>query len=217
MAQAQRGESLAYYRRAVKDKAQLAFLLPYLCGCVFTLACKGGLPPERGAAISGYYMTKIADMTSVEAFAACVDELQLAFAREVRRYQRLHTDCALVNQCLAYIDSHIEQPFQLNSLAQACGYSTSRIQHLFPQYTGMTVTAYVRREKIERAKFLLKCTDLSCSAVGQRLSFCSQSYFIQIFKQETGIAPAAYRRAAMADLGQSWSNAQNATKPGKPV
>ena len=83
-------------------------------------------------------------------------------------------------------------------------YFTNQMRHLqtSPQYslhvhcskeTGLPFSEFVRKRRIESAKSLLRDTDLSASEIAETLAFSSQSYFIRIFKAETGMTPGAYR------------------------
>lgn len=182
-----------YNTNPTVEDNMLGVLLPYLCGFLTMAATSGGLPLERSAAISGHYLTKVPEMTDIETFLHCIDEMEIVFAQEVFRHKSYHTGNQAIDRCLTYIYEHIDQPIRLGDLAQICGYSPSRTQYLFSRYTGATVTDYVRREKVKKAKFLLTYTDLSCAAIGQKLSFCSQSYFIKVFKKETSFTPAQYK------------------------
>ncbi len=48
---------------------------------------------------------------------------------------------------------------------------------------------YIRRQRLEQAKALLKDTDLEICEVSDRLRFCSPSYFSEQFKSEYGVSP----------------------------
>ena len=52
---------------------------------------------------------------------------------------------------------------------------------------------YIRTEKIEEAKRLLRFTDKPLSAIGAFLGFSSQGHFIGVFRKATGITPGEYR------------------------
>ena len=188
-------DDLVYFHKAVENGADLSIFLAYICGYLAKAAGSGGLPLERSAAISSHYLARFPTVNSIEDFVGCIDELMLVFAQEVQRYKSYRTGHPAMDQCLAYIYERIDYPISLADLAQVCGYSESRLQHIFPRYTGTTVTGYIRREKVKKAKFLLEHTDLSCASVGQKLSFCNQSFFIKTFKQETGMTPTQYKRS----------------------
>lgn len=185
-----------YYRNAILDHAMLPLLFAHLCGCCLMLSYEGGLPLSRAAAISTKYMNMCQDITSVEDFVARLQEMQTEFTGEVAFATRISSGSHTVDLCKHYIHEHANEKISLDALAEASGYSLSRLQHIFRQFTGMSLTAYIRKEKIEKACLLLRYSDESSSAISQKLSYCSQSYFIRQFQEETGMTPARYRRNA---------------------
>ena len=64
---------------------------------------------------------------------------------------------------------------------------------MFKNETGDSVSAYIRKQKIETAKRLLKYSDYSLIDIANRLSFSSQSHFIQQFRELVGMTPKKYR------------------------
>ena len=193
---AQRANDLRYYKELMEEEASLHIFLVYVCGYLAKASGSGGVPLERSSAIAGHYLSKFPFVDSIEGFVDTTNELMQVFAQEVHRHKSYHTGHQAVDACLAYIYEHIDQPISLDDLSRACGYSSSRLQHLFPQYTGRSISDYIRQEKISKAKFLLTHTDLSCAAVGQKLSFCNQSYFIKTFKKAAGMTPAQYKASS---------------------
>lgn len=187
-------EKEAYFRKIAADTGLLPYTFSYLCGCTQILACEGGLPLNRAAAVSTKYLRKASAINSLPAFLQLLQQMQLEFSNEVFLHKRFNSGNAAVNDCLRYIYEHVNEPVRISDLSRISGYSPSRLQHLFTRYIGHSVSEQIRLEKIEKACFLLKHTDLTCAAISQKLSFCSQSYFITRFKKEKGITPDGYRR-----------------------
>ncbi len=187
----------AYYRETLPDSSMLPLVLSHLCGCMLMISCEGGLPLGRGAAISGKYLKTAAEIKQVDPFLSVLRQMTYEFANEVCLYKRFCTGSRVVNQCMRYIYEHVQEKIDLAALTRICGYSPSRLQHLFRQYAGMSVTDYIRREKIEKACLLLRHTEMPCALIGQKLAFASQSHFIRQFQREKGITPAKYRKKAM--------------------
>ena len=67
------------------------------------------------------------------------------------------------------------------------------LSRLFKKETGISVSAYIREQKIEIAKNLLRYSDYSMIDIANRLSFSSQSHFIQQFREAVGMTPKKYR------------------------
>ena len=57
----------------------------------------------------------------------------------------------------------------------------------------LTVNKYIRRKRLERAKLLLKTTDLNISQISEEIGISSVSYFSKIFKEEYGKKPSKFK------------------------
>lgn len=64
----------------------------------------------------------------------------------------------------------------------------------FKQYTGKTVTEYIRTVKMNRACEFLKTSDISILELSNMLGYASLSHFNRIFKNHTGVTPSVYRK-----------------------
>ena len=65
--------------------------------------------------------------------------------------------------------------------------------HNFKEYTGKTVNEYLTEYRIYIAKQLLEDTEKSILEIALECGFNEASYFIRIFKRQTGISPLKYR------------------------
>ena len=63
----------------------------------------------------------------------------------------------------------------------------------FKQREKMTLDRYVRQLRIERAKQLLKGTDLSAERISQLSGFSLRPYFYRVFGEMTGMTPLQFR------------------------
>ena len=81
----------------------------------------------------------------------------------------------------------------IEDLADELGVSANYLSRLFKKETGTSVSAYIREKKINMAKNLLRFSDCSMIDIANRLSFSSQSHFIQQFREVVGMTPKKYR------------------------
>jgi two-component system response regulator YesN len=79
-------------------------------------------------------------------------------------------------------------------VAAAAGLSVSRALHLFKQETGATLSAYIARQRIDYARYLLHDTDRSMAEIGSECGFYDQSHFTRTFYALEGVTPLRYRR-----------------------
>ena len=59
----------------------------------------------------------------------------------------------------------------------------------------MSVAGYIREKKVQRAKVLLESTKLEVREIAEELAFNTPNYFIQSFREITGMSPAQYRKS----------------------
>lgn len=89
-------------------------------------------------------------------------------------------------------------------LAQAAGCSLSALNRLFRDGLGDTPAAWLRRQRLSRAKRRLCAGDEDVTAIAIDLGFPSSQHFATSFRQATGLTPSAFRhkaRQALASTG----------------
>ncbi len=99
-----------------------------------------------------------------------------------------------VAQALRYIRENATQPLGINEIAYAAAISRRSLEIRFKKAMGRTVHDELRRVRLDRAMQLLAETHLSLAGIAAASGFNTPSYLAQIFKQETGMTPAQYRR-----------------------
>ena len=88
---------------------------------------------------------------------------------------------------------HPEEEITLSLLADKVGYSENYLGRKFKAEMHMPINAYLRKARVEKAKMLLLFTNESIQDIADELHFCSQSYFAEAFRKETGLSPLEYR------------------------
>ena len=81
----------------------------------------------------------------------------------------------------------------LDSLAQTCGLSVSRLAHLFRLQTGTTPQRFLELQRINRAKQLLELTALSVKEIAREVGYENPLYFSLRFKRFARVSPRGYR------------------------
>ena len=100
-----------------------------------------------------------------------------------------------IQQVLEFIRAHLDENLSLETLAQEVGFSSYHFARLFRQATGASLHQMVLRQRIERAQRLLRDTELPLAQVANECGFAHQSHLTQVFKQQLGCTPGAYREA----------------------
>jgi transcriptional regulator GlxA family with amidase domain len=82
----------------------------------------------------------------------------------------------------------------LEVLAAECGLSVGHFVRLFRSSVGEPPHRWMLRQRVERAKSLLRDSPLSLAEVALACGFCDQSHFTRCFKEICGVSPGAWRR-----------------------
>lgn len=103
----------------------------------------------------------------------------------------------LAHQVRSQLDqalSGASQSIAIRPLLSKMGNSYEHLARVFRQQYGLTPMDYVQSIRIERAKHLLRHTDMKILAVADRVGYEDAIYFSKLFKRLTGISPGQFRR-----------------------
>jgi AraC family L-rhamnose operon transcriptional activator RhaR len=91
------------------------------------------------------------------------------------------------------LEADLERAWELRDLAREACLDPSYLVRLFKAVTGLPPMAYLSRERLERAAYLLLSTDRTVSAVGAAVGWADPNYFARRFRAHFGVSPSAYR------------------------
>jgi len=96
-------------------------------------------------------------------------------------------------RAIEYIDENLREDLTLPNIAQSVAISAGHFAHAFRQTTGLPPHRFVLERRIERAKTLLRETDLPITEIAQRVGCASHSHFSVMFHRTTGLTPRDFR------------------------
>ncbi len=99
-----------------------------------------------------------------------------------------------VRKMIEYIDKNFTRKPTSEEVSRVCGLSTSRCLHLFKEETGMSLSEYIKKRRVDYVKYLLLNTDISLGGCAIEVGFFDQSHFTKTFKQVEKIPPSQFRR-----------------------
>jgi transcriptional regulator GlxA family with amidase domain len=91
-------------------------------------------------------------------------------------------------------DGRYADPLDLHSLARAAHVSPRHFSRSFRRTFGETPYQYLLTRRIERARHLLRTTDLRVAEVCLAVGFTSVGSFTTTFRRHVGVSPTTYRR-----------------------
>lgn len=92
-----------------------------------------------------------------------------------------------------YIQVHLEQDVALSDIAGVLNLSQYHFCRLFKQSTGLAPHQYLTQCRIDRAKQLLRTTQLTITEVAFAVGFNNHSSFTRLFRQYIGMTPKEFR------------------------
>jgi LacI family transcriptional regulator len=139
--------------------------------------------------------------------AALLDRMMSGEAVEARAYRFepssvvvrassdvLAIDDAEVSQTIRFIREHACEGITVDDILNHVPMSRRMLEARFKKLIGRTLHDDIDRVQLDRAKELLRETDLSLPEVARRAGYRHPEYLSVVFKKKTGITPGEFRR-----------------------
>jgi len=135
--------------------------------------------------------------TSKELYSLLLDFSQSLTPLPDSRY----TEAAgMGKEMILYLEDHYGEDISLDDLAGQFRRTPEYLCGIFKAATGETISHYLRRIRIHRAKVLLmERPDAPLREIAEACGFRSLSYFGKVFRETTGFTPQGYRLGARAE------------------
>jgi AraC family transcriptional regulator len=92
------------------------------------------------------------------------------------------------------VHAKIEDDLGLDEMAESVGLSTAHFARMFRKSTGETPHQFVLRQRLARAKAMLRAPDARVLDVAVACGFKTQQHFAQVFRDAWGASPTEYRQ-----------------------
>jgi transcriptional regulator GlxA family with amidase domain len=126
---------------------------------------------------------------------------QLPYAAMPRRVQKSD---AVIGSCQAWIAQNYVCANPVATMAEHAGLKPRTFARRFRSATGYLPMDYVHALRIEEAKQLIETEIAGIDDVGFKVGYEDPTFFRRLFKRQTGLTPAAYRRkfAGILSMGK---------------
>lgn len=99
-----------------------------------------------------------------------------------------------LKEAVGYIDEHFSsEDISLNRVAQEVNISANYLSAVFSQEMGTTFVEYLTSKRMEKARELLRTTELRSGEVAVAVGYKDPHYFSFLFKKTQGCTPRDYR------------------------
>lgn len=162
--------------------------------------------PEEKTDVVGYAKSQNID---AEKLSTAHEKLTLLTEKQVQATCNVLQSCALqfwltdailmrrdelAEKIKEYVAQNLNLPLTVDDLCKTFYVGRRQVYEIFKENFGCSVKKYVLEKKMQRAKNLLRTTDQSVQLVAEQCGFGDYNNFIQRFKRQTGVTPAAYRK-----------------------
>jgi two-component system, response regulator YesN len=152
----------------------------------------------RGISAEGLLGPRYSYLTDINA-AAGFDELFWKVTKALENFtravseERRRTSMAHMTRMKDYLSRNFASKVSAREVAAAAGLSVSRALHVFKKESGVSLSAFIARQRIDYAIYLMKNTDRSMADIASECGFFDQSHFSKTFRALEGTPPLRYR------------------------
>nr|WP_255807598.1 AraC family transcriptional regulator [Cohnella mopanensis] len=104
----------------------------------------------------------------------------------------------LVMQAVRYIHEHYSEHVTLESLVEMLECNSRQFLRMFKSRKNTSPIDYLIRVRMDRAKELLRNTELTLKEIAENVGYSDSYYFSRIFKKVEGVSPTSFKEKANA-------------------
>lgn len=101
---------------------------------------------------------------------------------------------SMLKQAVTFIDgNYMDESLSLNRVAKEVNISANYLSAVFSQELGITFVEYITAKRMEKARELLRTTEMRSGEVAAEVGYRDPHYFSFLFKKTQGCTPRDYR------------------------
>ena len=150
------------------------------------------VPLEDAYGTSDIYIRKVDSATSSQRLNEVFMHSIIDFCALVKKNKKANYPFCIRN-CIEYINQNLNKNMSLLDISNELQMNPEYISNQFKKIVGIYLRDYINKRKVEEAKFLIQCTNVSLLEISTTLSFADQSHFSKVFKKYTDISPNQYK------------------------
>ena len=152
-----------------------------------------GFGQTEAYTLSDLYVMKVDECRTVDGVCRLYEDMCLDFAERMQEIRKETVISLHIRKCIDYIYENLGADLSVKALAEVIGLNSTYLSRLFRQEVGISLKRFVKEARVDTAQNLLRYSDLSYSVISTSLGFSTQSVFIAVFKEITGMTPKVYR------------------------
>ncbi len=133
----------------------------------------------------------------------------IAYAIETKQYERFSQivetekrNLSAIENAIHYIRENYSENLSLDAILQLTNYSKSHFIRLFKQSTGMNISEYINKFRIEKACLDLIYTNNNITEIATATGFNNIQYFSRKFKEYMNCTPKQFQKKKKKLIGR---------------
>ena len=98
-----------------------------------------------------------------------------------------------IDKAVWYIEKHLQDKITLDEISKQFNMNKYSFHKTFRRYTNIPFNEFIILHRVNRAKELLRSSDMSVREIGETVGIYNTSHFINLFKQREGMSPLNYK------------------------
>ena len=140
------------------------------------------------------FIRELEKLSSVEDIGAWLSALLHRFIDYSFDFSHIkHSD--VVFKVAEYVKNRFAEKLSLDEIAEHVSLSKSYLSRIFKEETGESLSSYINKVRIDKAKLMLLDNGCALVNVASLCGFEDQSYFTKVFKRLVGVSPKRYRES----------------------
>lgn len=135
-------------------------------------------------------MTKFETIDEINVF---IENITMYLAEEIR--EKSENIPARIKKAKEYMKAHFHENISLKLVSDHLQISETYLSTLFTKEIGESFISYLTRLRIDKAKELLKTTNMTINEISECVGYYNQEHFSRIFKKHESVSPNKFRNS----------------------
>lgn len=175
----------------MKSNFSDSFVAKNMCSQIYYI-CYRVLAKKDTKTPSSDFLTQIHNSSDIFALENTIHALLLYTRNQFVGLN--HIQNKLVDNTINFIHTHLDYPLSLETLSEHLHISPSHLSRTFKKTCNESLTEYINKTRIEKAKEYLLESDMLTYEIATIVGYNDATYFSSIFKKYTGLSPTDYRQ-----------------------
>lgn len=152
----------------------------------------GGVHPIYVDQLSNTFIRRIAELTRSDNVIDLWSDMIQKYCSLVNNHATRNYSLT-IQKVIIQINLDLSADLSLKAMAEHLNVNASYLSNLFRKETGLTLTNYVNKKRMEYAAWMLSSTQLPISTIAQHCGILDDNYFTKLFKKQYDTTPTQFR------------------------